>query len=283
MSRRDISINGTKFTINEIGNYGFGIGVHLWRNKFDENHFIIKTVHSVFNKKMYSYPHIPMVVDDIIDTVKFSCLNDLRVLDMPIKFPGNNDYRIPKELVQFEEVIAKIASFEHTINPRAKDYFAYLTIDQSNVLDGEYQRKPGCHVDGFQGARIENKKPINRSYIVFDAISPSFYTQKFETEHLNDETDNFFLSFDEQAQDKYEVQYDPYQIILMNAYTVHKANRAPKSMNRTFFRLSYDTSIFDRYGNTKNKLFDYYWNMKLRNVQKHLRHNPLPKHHPNAY
>lgn len=284
MNRREVeNIDGEKFTLTTLGNYGHSIGVRQWREKFDSNHFIIKTVHRTFDKYFFYFPHTPIVIDNVDNTSKFTRHSDLRVLDMPIKLPGNSDYRVPSELGQFDEVIAKMVSFEHAINPNVDKYFAYLTIDQGGVPANTCQRNPGCHVDGFQGARIVPKRPINRSYIAYDCISPIFYPQEFRTGHLNESTDNFFSSFDEQADETAAITFDPYQIILMNAFTVHKSGKEKIPMYRTFVRLSYDTIIFDRFGNTHNPMFHYDWPMVTRGTHKHLKHRPLPKFNKDAY
>lgn len=283
MSRKDVDINGKRFTLTTLGSYGFGIGVRPWRLPFDAKHFVIKTIHSKFDKELYSFPHTPILIDEVYDREKFSRKNALRVLDMPIKFAGSNEYRVPKELQQFDELIAKIVSFEHTVNPYVSDYYAYLTVDQSTVAENSFQRNPGCHVDGFQGARIKEKRPVNRSYIVYDATPTIFYPQSFKTDHLNEATDNFFFSFEEQSDETSAIHFLPYQILLMNAYTVHKSAISNHDTHRTFFRLSFDTMIFDRFGNTKNPMFDYNWQMITRDTQKYLVHKPIPKHHEHAY
>jgi hypothetical protein len=282
MNRKDIIINGVDFTLTELSSYGSGFGIRKWREKYDTNHFIIKTVHTKFNKSLFSFPHTPIVISELYNVGKFSQRKNLRVLDMPIKFPGSSDYRVPKELNHLDEAISKIISFEHLINPNISEYFAYLTVDQGRIPSNSFQRKPGCHVDGFQGARIKRKRPINRSYIIYDEVPTVFYPQEFRTDHLNEETDNFFLSFDEQADERMAITFDPYKILLMNAYTVHRADRVNYEIDRTFFRLSFDTLVFDRYGNTHNPMFDYKWDMVTRDTQKHLVHKRLP-YHPDAF
>lgn len=282
MKQKNVSIDGVDFTLTELSSYGASYGLRQWREKYDTNHFIVKTVHTTFDKSLYSFPHTPMAISELYGTGKFSQRKNIRVLDMPIKFPGGTEYRVPKELNAFDEAISKIISFEHTINSNVNEYFAYLTIDQGYVPANSFQRKPGCHVDGFQGERIKNKRPINRSYIIYDEIPTVFYPQEFRTSHLNKATDNFFLSFDEQSNEEMAITFDPYKILLMNAYTVHRAGTINYDVDRTFFRLSFDTQMFDRYGNTHNPMFDYNWNMVTRDTQKHLVHKRLP-YHPDAF
>lgn len=280
MQRKDIQLsNGDKFTLTELSAYGYSIGIRKWREPIDTEHFILRTVNTKFDKENFRVVHSPLVIGEVYDTEKFSDIRDLRVLDMPIKFPGKNEYRIPRELNQFDEVIAKIASHEHAINPNIEEFFAYLTVDQMYVEANEYQRKPGCHVDGFQGARINPKRLINRSYIVYDRVPTVFYGQAFETEHLDEAKHDFFLSFDEQAEESAEMRFDPYSIVLMNAYTVHRSDKVNYPIYRTFFRLSYDTIKFDRFGNTHNPMFDYKWNMVSRNTRDHLTHKRRYNYH----
>ena len=270
MQRKDIQLsNGDCFTLTTLGSYGYTIRVRKWQEPIG-NHFIIDTVSSTFDKKNFSVAHTPIVIGEVHDEEKFSDIRDLRVLDCPIKFPGIKEYRIPKPLNQFDEVIAKIASYEHAINPNIDQFYAYLTVDQGRVEADECQRTPGCHVDGFQGARINPKRLINRSYIVYDRVPPVFYVQEFETEHLDEAKHDFFLSFDEQAKEDCAIRFDPYSIILSNAYSVHRSDSVSYPIYRTFFRLSYDTVVFDRFGNTHNDMFDYDWNMITRNTRDRL-------------
>lgn len=281
-SRKDIRICEKKFTITELNEYGFSVGVRKWRKPIDKDHFIIKTVHSAFDTNNFGVAHTPIVVDEIGDRKKFSKISHffegkgVRVLDCPIKFPGSSEYRIPKELGQFDEVIAKAVAFEHAINPHVvQQYYAYVTVDQGYVKANEYQRTPGCHVDGFQGARISPKRPINRSYIAYDRVPTVFYPQSFKTAHLDMRRHNFFESFDEQADPTAGVVYDRYSLLVMNSYTVHRSSSVEYPVFRTFFRLSFDVNMFDRYGNTHNPLFEYRWPMVTRDTQNHLYHKLL--------
>jgi len=75
-----------------------------------------------------------------------------RVLDLPIKFPGSFEYRIPKALSPFLEVIQQVASYERFLTSQAVDFHAYLTLDYGYVSPGSAQRTVGVHGDGFQGA-----------------------------------------------------------------------------------------------------------------------------------
>jgi hypothetical protein len=280
MKFKNIEIDGNRFTITELSSSGFSVGCRQWRKPVDTNHFIIKTVHSDFNTDNFSFPHTPIVIEEVINR-KFSRQNDIRVLDCPIKFPGSSEYRIPRELMQFDETIAKVISFEHAINPFINDYYAYLTIDQSGVDKDRYHRNPGCYVDGFQPARINPKRPIGRAYIAYDCLPPVFYAQSFKLDHLDEARDDFFFALDDQADETAEVIFDPYQIVLMNAYTVHKSIKANEGQYRTFFRLTYDVNIFDRFGNTHNPMFNYKWTMVSRDTQKHLKQRRL--RHPHAF
>ena len=268
MQRKDIMLsNGDRFTLTTLSDYGYSIGLRKWRGHIDQDHFIHKSVNTIFNKENYGIIHSPIVIDEVYNEDKFSDIRNFRILDCPIKFPGSNEYKIPRELHQFDEVIAKIASYEHTINPNIDQFYAYLTIDQMYVEANKYHRNPGCRVNGFQGAKHNPKRLINRSYTIYDRVPTIHYAQKFETEHLDEAKHNFFLSFDEQAEEKNELRFDPYSIILTNSYSVYKNDKVDYPIYRTFFRLSYDVNIFNRFGNTHNPMFDYNWNMLVNNTK----------------
>jgi len=80
-----------------------------------------------------------------------------RVLDMPIKFPGSPEYRLPAELEALVPLVRKVVDFEHSVNDTVLDSYCYLTLEQGIVRAGTMQRNEGCHTDGFQGSRIQPK------------------------------------------------------------------------------------------------------------------------------
>ncbi|KAL6048333.1 Phytanoyl-CoA dioxygenase, partial [Balamuthia mandrillaris] len=138
------------------------------------------------------------------------------------------------------------------------------------VQPGHTQRHPGCHVDGFQGSRVDPKVMVNHTYVVCDRLPTVFCLQRWEVGQLDPTKHNFFLEFDRQAQEGNAWQADPFEIVLLNAYTVHKAATLPSSsppLARTFLRLSYSVRVFDRLGNAHNPLFDYNWEMVPRDTQ----------------
>jgi len=226
---------------------------------------ILQAVDTIWDVGRLSETRRPLHVGVVKNPAQFSFPRGTRILDMPIKFPGF-DYRLPVETLPWADVITEMARHEHTINPNIDEYFAYLTIDQGVVRAGEMQRKEGCHVDGFQGARVAKKVKINRSYVVSDAVPTVFHEQPFMVEKLDEERDNFFLEFDLQAELAQERRFSPYSIMCMDAYTVHKADIAPITLHRTFLRLSYSVRVFDRLGNAHNGMFDYSWEMMARDI-----------------
>src|SRR5690606_35131473 len=117
------------------------------------------------------------------------------VVDLPIKFPGSN-YRLPNEYRSLSNLLRQIASVESAINPRVDDYFAYLTLDVRPVIAGKRPRHGGAHVDGFQGARISPKLPIDHSFVIVDANPTVFHEQSFRVDHLDERYDDFFEAFD---------------------------------------------------------------------------------------
>ncbi len=66
---------------------------------------------------------------------------------------------------------------------------------------------------------------------------------------------------------KYAFQGKPWEIQLMDAYTVHRGCEATERVDRTWIRLSFEVRIFDRLGNTKNPMFDYNWEMEPRDIE----------------
>jgi hypothetical protein len=195
-----------------------------------------------------------------------------RVLDMPIKFPDNPEYRLPRALAQFAPVIQKIINFEHRVNPEHHDYFAYLTIDQRTVAAETLQREAPCHVDGFQGARWQPKCRTNHSYTVSDVLPTAYYVQPFDFAQLDEAVHDFFWEMNAQvalSNEAHRWQPRPAELTMMDCYCVHRGVEAEAETRRTWLRLSFEERrrVFDRLGNAHNPLFDYAWEMVERDIE----------------
>lgn len=256
-----------KFTTPRVSKYG--------GKKFSyESNPILKDVHTVWDLSKFQTVRQPIVIGNMnrfeMDLIQeYECF-----LDMPIKMAGSNEYRIPGEIYHIDFFVKRVAEYEHLINKNVEDYYCYLTLDVGRLKVGETQRRGGCHVDGFQGARIQPKNFINRSYTTSNILPTVFYPHPFETWHLDEEVDNFFLDFDRQAKEDLAWRPRHGEIVLMDAYCVHRADVTPAMLHdrlRVFIRMSYDVRIFDRLGNTHNPMFDYNWEMVPRDVQSTLR------------
>ena len=209
---------------------------------------------------------LPTIVGTVADRRTLDGLN-LRVLDMPVRFPGSEDYRLPREFLALAPLLKQIVQHERAINSRYEEYYAYLTVDVGTVAAGTSQRRGGLHVDGFQGARITQKTFVNSSYLVANVLPTIFSQQRYRVGRLDIAKHNFFHAFDRQAKPENEWQAHPYQIVRADAHCVHRAAVASRAIRRVFLRVSFDTKVFDRLGNTHNDLFDYDWEMVKRGVQ----------------
>jgi len=204
----------------------------------------------------------------------FTKAGAIRTLDMPIKMPDCDEYRIPRVFAQFTDAIQRIIDVEHKINPNHADYFAYLTIDQGWVEPGSLQREAPCHVDGFRGARLNPKCRTNHSYTVSDILPTAYYIQPFDFSGLDERVHDFFWEMNAQVADTneaYRWQPQAAEITLMDCYTAHRGveNTSNERVFRTWLRLSFEERrrIFDRLGNAHNPFFDYRWTMVERDVE----------------
>jgi hypothetical protein len=235
---------------------------------------VMKSLNEIWDLKQFQIPRKPIslgILGDSLDRARF-CRRGVapRVLDMPIKFPGSH-FRVPAEFVQFVSVIKKVADFESMINARCYDeYYCYMTLDHGYVEPGTLQREAPCHVDGFQGARWNPKVRNNHTYTVGDVIPTIYYVQPFATDHLDDTKHDFFWDFNRQvAETKSAHAWRPreFEITMMDCYCVHRGDRAPAPMHRTWLRLSFEVRKFDRLGNAHNPLFQYDWEMVPRDIE----------------
>lgn len=238
----------------------------------------LDSIHQIWDLAQFQQPHQPVSVG-LLDTKELSIFTQpfeksggARVLDMPIKFPDNPEYRIPRALAQFAGAIQKIIDFEHHVNPHHADYFAYLTIDQRIVQAGTLHREAPCHVDGFQGARWNPKCYNNHSYTVSDVLPTAYYVQPFDFTGLDESKHDFFWEMNAQVADTneaYKWQSQAAEITIMDCYCVHRGVPTDVPVMRTWLRLSFEERrrIFDRLGNGHNPLFAYAWEMQERDIE----------------
>ena len=205
------------------------------------HHPVLQRMNSVFSfDEFTSGSVLPISLGFVQDKDTFSSRTstEIRILDTPVKFP-HSDYRIPAQFSQFSEVFAAIVGYEAKVNPLVDKLYCYvmkkipflcctperrlhllhvfqLTIDQGWVDAGVTQRNPGCHVDGFQGARVWPKVVAEHSYTVSDCVPTVFYPQPFRIEGLNPEVDDFFGHFDQQANESRAHRLTPYEIALFD-------------------------------------------------------------------
>lgn len=232
----------------------------------------LTTINTLWNEEEFNKINLPKLLFQLNkeEINLYACEELIRVLDMPIKFPGSN-YRLPRELAYLKPLIQKIAANEHLINDRINDYYCYITLDKRIVKQGTTTRKEGIHVDGFQGARLGKKLPIDHSYIVSNNHPTIFYNQPFEVKSDWDKTcHNYFEGFEQQKTGNSQVIYPNNSVLLIDAYCLHEAPPVIEDTFRTFLRLSYTVREFDRLGNAHNNMFDYEWEMHPRDIQKTL-------------
>lgn len=225
------------------------------------DHPSVRTVNTVWDPTHFAEARGPWSVERFF----FSRPKAPSVVDLPIKFPGIEEYRLPAEFgdSEFAALIKRIASVESAINPRVLDYHAYLTLDLRPVIAGSTQRSPGAHVDGFQGARISPKLPIDHSFTIVDCLPTLFHEQAFDVGGLDERFHDFFEAFQRQIDPLSATNrtYPAHTLLFMDSYAVHSASVAKEAMQRCFVRLSYSVRKFDRRGNGHNPMFDYSWEM----------------------
>ena len=188
--------------------------------------------------------------------------------NMPIKMPFT-EFRISKELAQFEEALQKVADYWHAFNPEYGDYYyCYLSVSQSNVPPNCYQRRGHKHSDGFQSCWIKPKLFSDFSFIVSNIAPTEYFLQSFEVSHLDPSKHNYYKDFSKQLTVEPLRLQAPYEINMMDSYTLHKAikNETGKPFQRTFLRFIFSVMRWERKGNAHNPMLNYQWPEVERNM-----------------
>jgi len=237
---------------------------------------VLRCLNSIWDLTEFATPRRPLSLGVLsaAELASFSRPRAVRVLDMPVKMPDCEEYRLPRALAQFAGALQRIVDVEHQLNPQHADYHAYLTIDQRWVEPGTLHREAPCHVDGFQGARWQPKCRTNHTYTVSDVLPTAYYVQSFDFTGLDERVHDYFWEMNAQVADTSEAhrwQPLPAELTLMDCYCVHRGveNGSGERVFRTWLRLSFEERrrVFDRLGNGHNPLFDYDWPMVDRDIE----------------
>lgn len=242
---------------------------------------VLRDLGTTWDVRKYAEARGPVSLGTVSSEIREAFVQPLpvwtqHVLDMPIKFPGT-DVRIPSVLASVVPALQRIIDIDATLNRDYDRYYAYLSIHQAQLLPGERMRENPFHVDGFQGPRWTDKHPVNRSYLLSDQLGTSFYPIGFPLDHLDLEIDDVYAEFERviEANKAKPQSSKDFELILMDAYCVHRGAVAEKAMFRTWMRVSWETRVFDRLGNTHNPLFDYNWPMVARDTDLRIRPRPV--------
>jgi hypothetical protein len=217
--------------------------------------------------------HAPVRIGTLEDRAAFS-RPTVSVLNMPIKMPGTG-YRVPEELAQFREFIQKMIDHEAAVNPRADEFYAYITVDQHLVKKGATHRKGGIHIDGVQGARYPVKLPPEHTYSASDAVGTVFYAQPFDLRGLDPARQHVHAELERQARPESRVTAQDYGLYFWDSYSAHEAGTAGRDTVRTFVRIEYSKKVYDGLGDTQSPLFDYHWPRVPRPIPAALDDRPL--------
>jgi hypothetical protein len=227
---------------------------------------------SVFTLAEFAQRHPPHVIGNLRDAPDmFGCdAYALRILDLPIGLPSARRWYLPDYAERFQPFIECCAS---AMPGRRLGRYVYLTVDQGLVKRGTFQRVSGCHVDGFQGVRVNPKVETDISFVVSNTLPTVFYPeQTWDVTGLDPATDDFFAVFAKQADEDRAWRPEPYQVVECSAYTVHRADVAPRDLVRTFLRLTYSVREFDRFGNSINPLLGKLWEYHSRETPTQFTH-----------
>lgn len=206
-------------------------------------------------QEFFKRVHTPVRIGKVTNQDKFTNTPVSRCIHLPIKLPGS-DIRIPKEYEHFLEILKDIFNFEVSVNSKWNDLYAYLTIDQGYVPKYNSQRVPGPHVDGIpQDRNNPNSQIIDHAYLVTNAIPTMFYIQKFDMQKYDLHKHNFFAIFRALGDESRTITVKPFEIFLMDAYSVHTPTQTKEDVFRTFVRLEFSYLEFNRQGNSINPYF----------------------------
>ena len=213
---------------------------------------VIRDVGTSFSLEGFSSPRHPVVVGHgNLDSIPVGT----RLESLPIKFPGTG-YRVPNELACVRSLLELCATYEARINPSVDEYFAYLSLERTEVNAGQHQRASEIHSDDIQGPRINPKVPVAHGYVMVDRDPTLFFPDPVDVTGVDVDVHNMAAVFDQRVNRSHVVTHAVGTVALIDGYTLHQGCAATATGPRGFFRLMYSTRHYDRSGNSVNTSFE---------------------------
>ena len=230
-------------------------------------------ISEIWNLARFEIQRSPIVLGMGIERKTEFCLPLPSCLDLIVKEPLD-EIKIPEPYNSHPGVMDFIRiclSKEKELVPNWNEYYAYLTIDNRKVDLGKTHRNRGWHFDGMQGSRYPVKLKPCHQYICSNTLPTEFAIQSVKASHLNEESDNFFSETGKQILDPNVWKSEPFQIVLMNAYHIHRGIVAQESINRMFMRLDFSLKKQNRLGNSLNPLIPNPFTYEVREMPEELK------------
>ncbi|AVH84941.1 hypothetical protein RsoM2USA_12 [Ralstonia phage RsoM2USA] len=235
-------------------------------------------------------PHVGVPIGKLVNTQRFSDWKGIRVLDLPLHMPQQG-WKIPVEILDnFGELLTMIHARESQYGFYEEDHYVYITVDQKTVKANATHRRAGAHSDAFisdkDGKQVDitGKKtkelvretgPVSHTYICYDKLPTEFFNAVFPLEDGDCETSlKVFDRIAEGLDEDQIITYDPYSVIQMTPYDVHRCALAHEDMDRTFVKVSVSRKRYVREGNTINPGFIYDRNWSSKPRSKKTRNHP---------
>lgn len=175
------------------------------------------------------------------------------IQDMPIYMPEVRDLRIPRYAEWTRPLV-------DAIGWDIDRHYVYLSAKHMIVGPGNPGNRPGWHTDQFG---------TNDHTYIWTNLNPT----EFAIQDFGDISEDDMLSIDDmssQIDESKIVTYQPYELLELDPYVVHRVNANPVPGMRTFVKITVSERQFNMEGNTHNHWFDYAWDMVPRNADRNL-------------
>jgi hypothetical protein len=181
---------------------------------------------------------------------------------MPIMMPGKG-LMLPPNLQCFEELIdASVNNYILTEQDSIYRKYVYLTAKHLFVTPENLGNRPGWHIDGF-GTDDINYSWSNGA----KENSTEFCIQEFD---ISEDEHQSMLDMNTQADEKNIITYPVGTLVRHDNQVVHRTSTKAVAGFRTFVRVSVSDHQYNMKGNAHNYLFDYDWNMKVRDYERNV-------------
>lgn len=216
---------------------------------------LAEDISEVWDPRRFSLDRKPVMLGSCLRRLPIGITKYNNLRDLPIKLPGQGLRMLKvskREACFVKRFVDTCWKLEKSINPDAKNYYAYLTLTSGAVDRGGYLIPPGLRFDGMQGPRYKQKIKVCHQYTVAMPAIVQYFITGWDATDLDEKKDDWFKAASVRVPRRPAHTILPGEIFASTAYQCYDILPVKSRQSCLLMKLEFSLKKHDRVGNSTN-------------------------------